>query len=323
MRIGRPTHGVSLLVCCVLAMTISACDGAPASPPAAGHSAASTPSASTPSALGPAQPEPAVGAPAARSPSSPAADASPTPGPLPVYRSIPELSSALAAQMYADRTALFTDDATVNAQPSIHLVGEGGLRIDGTGFWAQTHQFFNTPGTSVADLWVVLVPGFGFLRTPPDLSGLPPSRPWVEVRQGGVDGATVQYGPLVDAVHQAIDPTQLLTGYGDALALVRADPDQLDNTPVVRYQVRLDVARGQLTSPQAGVKNLLGEVLAGGSRTMDFQLWLDEHNRLLQMTATVPVPSASTTVTTTVNYSAWAEPLNITVPSPPQVSAGH
>jgi hypothetical protein len=225
--------------------------------------------------------------------------------------------------MRADRTALFTDDALVHAQPPIHLVGEGRLRVDDAGFWAQTHQLFNTPGASVSDLWVVLVPGFGFLRTPPEMSGLPQARPWVEVRQYGTDGASVQYGPLVDTVRQAVDPTQLLTSYGDALSLVRADPDQLDDTPMTHYQIQLDVARGQLTSPAAATKNLLGKVLASGTNTIDFQLWLDTHNRLRQMTVTTPVPSASTTVTTTARYSAWAEPVTITLPPPAQVTADH
>ena len=242
---------------------------------------------------------------------------------MPAYRSVPELGSVLTTQMRADRTAVFTNDATVAAQPPIHLVGEGGLRISDAGFAMQTHQLFNTPGASVADLWVVVLPGLGYLRTPPQLSSLPADRPWVGVHTMGTDGASMRYGPLVDAVRYAVDPTSVLTEYGDALSLGKTEPSQLDGTPVEHYQVRLDVARGQLTSPDPVTKQLLNLALAHGVSTFDFQFWLDAHNRLRQMTATAPMPPASTTVTTTARYSGWAEPVTIAAPSPTQVSAGN
>jgi hypothetical protein len=252
--------------------------------------------------------------------SSLAADASAPPRPLPRYQTIPQLSEVLAARMRTDRTASFTDDATVNALPPIQLTGEGTIRIDDNGFWTQTHQLYSTPGASDSDLWVVLVPGAGYFKAPPEVTKLPVARPWIAVHPGGTDGATQQIGPLVDAVRQSIDPTRILTPYGDALTLVQASPDQLDSTPTMRYLVRLNVARGQLVTPEAGVKELLGEVLASGVGSMDSQLWLDARNRLVQMAVTAPVPSAGTTVSTRVRYSHWGEPVTIAAPPANQLA---
>ncbi len=97
--------------------------------------------------------------------------------------------------------------------------------------------------------------------------------------------------------------------------------DQVDEKQTTKYETVTDVRKAVQESPEQ--KKMLQPVLDAGVSELRQTVWVDEDDLPVRVRSTMPpmevmgqqVPE----MTTTVNYSAWGEPVDITVPPAEQV----
>jgi hypothetical protein len=182
-------------------------------------------------------------------------------------------------------------------------------------------QQLNTqPGPNTT---LVIVPGAAYLKVPDTArSILPPGRSWFHLQDDSASPAMHQFAVAVQNLRENADPTQGFSQLGNAVTIISADQELLDNIWSVRYQISLNLTEAARLSTDPTQQVGLAQLVRSGASTDDTTLWLDGHNRLLRMVLTrglLDPQGNRTTYTLTLRYHDWGQPVQITAPPPDQI----
>jgi lipoprotein LprG len=149
------------------------------------------------------------------------------------------------------------------------------------------------------DARMILVDQVLYLRVP----GLTPGRKFFRLDIDHSDHpAARMLDQLLDQVRR-LDPAQAAKAFEAVVELDKVGTGQVDGVETTRYAVTVD------TRKALRAMNMDGMVPPGRlPRTMAFDVWLDSDNLMRRLRISVH------DVTTTVTFSQWGEPVDITAP---------
>lgn len=121
-----------------------------------------------------------------------------------------------------------------------------------------------------------------YMHAPSQLLGKDTGKPWIKIDMN--EAAKEKLGASMDQLTsgQPSDPTQILSYLRGMGTVTDKGPATVDGTPTERYQAELNVAdlakKENLTADQEA---MMEKVL--GDKQVPMQLWIDQQNRLRQM----------------------------------------
>ncbi|GAA3430493.1 hypothetical protein [Kutzneria kofuensis] len=224
---------------------------------------------------------------------------SPNAGGQPVVTTDAVQLAALAKSSTA-KTSTVKIDATVDAGGQhVTMTGQGKFGGDSAGMAMQM-------GTAAGSMEIRLVDKAIYLKPPAAAKArLGTDKPWVKV--GGSNDAISQLisGGL-DQLATQDDPATFLNQIAKGGKVTRTEKTTLDGKPATHYTVDVDTAKAQAELPPQ---------LAGAVAPMTVDLWLDNDNLPLQMTA-----AAGDKYTAKVHYTDWGGQVDVAAPPADQVA---
>lgn len=230
-------------------------------------------------------------------------------------RSGPALYAEVTSQMVAEGTATYTYSGSSGGGET--QSGSGALRFlpsgpDARSFDADVTVTSPTTGRMRA----VVLPGAVYLALP-KAAGLPRSKPWLKVSASPKTALGRQLVPVAEQMRAAFDPGQ---GLGLLRAAVRVEelgPATVEGVPATEHRATVDLRRAARLVEDPAAREQFRAMLAGGVRTLQYQLWLDVRGLPLRIRAAVPTAQGLFSVTGV--YRRWGEPVKIAAPATKQV----
>lgn len=222
-----------------------------------------------------------------------------------VYDDLTSLVSGASQAMSENNSYKLSIDAT--------LGGSGGIRSDCDVDAAKSAM--SCTGTTGE---IVLTPEYTYMNNPQvNALGGDPAKPWARI--GKDSPAAAVGGAQTAALSEASDFRKLLP---EGSRFTQAGPDTVDGTQATRYEVVTDLNQ-VIASAEGLAKKSYEMLLQGGVTEIKQTVWADEQGRPMKVEQiTPPMNVMGTQVgesTTTLTYSGWGEPVNVTEPDASQV----
>lgn len=152
-------------------------------------------------------------------------------------------------------------------------------------------------------------------------------KPWVKIDASGSDPMSKTFASLVNALKTQSDPAQAFKQMAGAGQITAVKPEQLNGERTTHYSINVDLQKLVALQEDPSLKSLMQTAVAAISqKTVPYEVWLNQDNLPVKLTTSVPVQDPTTkqaTVTkTTIEYSDWGKPVNITAPPADQISGG-
>ncbi|HEX4224253.1 MAG TPA: hypothetical protein VHZ97_17925 [Pseudonocardiaceae bacterium] len=148
------------------------------------------------------------------------------------------------------------------------------------------------------------------------------NKPWIKIDPNDTSNPANQiFAALVNSIKQNADPSQMIKNLEAGGTLTSTDTEQLNGQATTHYKITVDIDKMIANQTDPTMKQMLGTAEQEGLHNYPVEVWLDSHSLPVQTTITMPalsgVPAAGGV--STVTYSNWGAPVNITAPSDDQV----
>ncbi|WP_154402916.1 hypothetical protein [Nocardioides speluncae] len=204
--------------------------------------------------------------------------------------------SQLAAETFHLRSQIRTEGAAAEppAEADVQFADDG-----------QLASHLRIPGGNGRTLQIVLLDGRVYV------AGLNPgAKPWWQVNMQATEGLAASMAQLVETAN----PQRQFEALQDPERFALVGPDDIGDTPAVRYSVTLDVTDYYTALGRADEAALLPDPDA----PIDIDLWLDAENRPIR---TIAVTRATGVLsTTTIAYSDYGQDVEVVAPPAAKVT---
>ncbi|HEX4356390.1 MAG TPA: hypothetical protein VH141_02635 [Pseudonocardia sp.] len=244
----------------------------------------------------------------------------PPPPPLPMFSSAADLGTAIGAAQKTARTATVTLTGSIEGQPKSDVDGVGVIRMDDEGPSMQVaEQLDRGPGVP-GDVDLVILPSTVYLKPPADIA-LPPRKTWLQVTPESRDTFVQGFNPLIDSLRDSLQPSEMITRFGDAVSIVDSAQEPIDGTPAVRYDLRIDLTKAAADRGNPASAQAAKTAVTAGQTTQDLKMWVDEKNNLVRTTSSQQTSGTPGVFTLDAHYGEWGKPIKIAPPPLEEVAA--
>lgn len=244
----------------------------------------------------------------------------PPPPPLPMFSTAADLGTAIAAAQKANRTATVTLTGSIEGQPKSDVDGVGVVRLDDEGPSMQVAEQLDRGPGAPGDVDLVILPGTAFLKPPPDIA-LPPRKTWMQIPPDSRDSFVESFNPLIASLRDSLQPSHLITRYGDAITIVDSAQEPIDGTPAVRYNLRVDLTKAAADRSNPASAQAAKSAVADGQSSLDLTIWIDEKNSLVRTMSHQQEPGNPGRFTLDAHYGDWGKSVKIAPPPTEDVAA--
>lgn len=237
--------------------------------------------------------------------SSSPARATPSPSPLSGAEALQAVNQATADQQSVQ---FFLSTSGAGQE----ITGTGSLQQDGKSFLLG--MTMGLPGTG--ELETVVTPEAFYLKPPPE-AGLPPGKTWVKFSADGKDQISKAFGAAIGQVRDSVDPRQGFAALQKTATVSEGVPDTVDGLEMTKYVVTVDLRKAAALA-SAELRQQYRVLRRSGVKTVTSTMWVDQAQLPYRLVSDIPVGGSS--VSTSVTYTKWGEPVDIAVPPPAQVT---
>lgn len=233
----------------------------------------------------------------------------------------PSVTTATSlAALVQDRTSA-TNTATYHLDMSVAGVdvsGDGQIQLAGANSKMQMNMT-----TPVGAIQAVIVGGTMYMKLPQGLVQTP--KPWVKFDANGTDPVSKELSALTSQEQQNLDPTKMLSMIAPFATITGARPDTVAGAPATEYMISVDTAKmlhSSIVTPQ--MRSLLNNSNVQLPAKLNYELWFNSADLPVKLVLVEPVSvtgSGAQTVTVTMTYANWGQPLNIQAPPADQVGS--
>ncbi len=231
----------------------------------------------------------------------------------------PSVTTATSlAALVKDRTAVATTahyhlDMTVSG---IDVSGDGQMQLAGA-----ATKIAMTMGTPVGELRAVVVGSTMYLKLPSGM--VHTDKAWVKFDANGSDPVSKELSALTGQEQQNLDPTKMLTMIAPFATITGQHQDVVAGVAATEYTISVDTAklvRSSLVTP--AMRQLLNNSNIQLPADLTYQVWLNSAELPVRLVMVEPVGtqgSGKQTVTVTMAYTGWGQPVDIQAPPSDQV----
>jgi hypothetical protein len=174
--------------------------------------------------------------------------------------------------------------------------------------------------TPVGEMDMVLAGQALYIKLPPSIAKT--AKPWVKIDANGTDPVSKMLGSMFSQEQQQMDPGGMLDKIKEFATIRQSNPDTVDGQPATHYALTVDTQK--MLNSSAVTPQMRQALQSSGAKlpaTIPYDIWVNSQNLPVKFTMTEPVQTqqGSQTISVTMTFTDWGQPVTITAPPADQV----
>jgi hypothetical protein len=215
----------------------------------------------------------------------------------------------------AANTASYHLDMSV---AGVDVGGDGQFQLAGTNTKIQMNM-----STPIGQIQAVIVGGTMYMKLPQGL--LHTAKPWVKFDANGTDPVSKELSALTSQEQQNLDPTKMLTMIAPFATITGTHQTTVGGASATEYSISVDTTKmlhSNIVTPE--MRSLLNNSNVQLPAKLNYQVWLNSADLPVKFVVVEPVSvpgSGAQTVTVSMTYTNWGQPVTIQAPPAGQVGS--